>query len=212
MNTSSCSAGEQSLSAVIPAAGLSRRMGRPKLLLPLGDQPVLARLLNGLPQAGFGRCVVVIRAEDNELQDVARGCGATVVCPEVDPPDMRTSVEHALKCLEQEDSPHPGAGWALVPADHPVLDHQPLEQLVACWGECDADILAPVYQGRRGHPTIFRWSLVPEVFALPPETGLNQLMKQPGRRIRELPVDSPGVLTDLDTPEDYQRLRALFGE
>ena len=197
----------QSLAAVIPAAGHSRRMGQPKLLLPLGGRPVLARLLEALAAAGFGPRIVVVRAADTALQQVARECGATVVCPAVDPPDMRASVEYALEALEQAGPPLVDDGWALIPADHPVLDREALRQIAGFWPRTTADVLLPVYQSQRGHPTVFRWSLVPEIRALPPDCGLNVLLRRDEVRIEELPVDSPGILTDLDTPDDYHRLQ-----
>ena len=82
--------------AVIPAAGLSRRMGRPKLLLSLGGQTIMARLVQAVQASEVSRTVVVARSDDAGLHTEVTNAGGCLVIPESDPPDMRTSVEHAL--------------------------------------------------------------------------------------------------------------------
>lgn len=192
------------LFAVIPAAGRSRRMGRPKLLLPLGAKTVLERLLSALEHPAITARVLVVHRDDAELAELARSAGARVVTPEIPPDEMRVSVEHALRSIEVQDRPAPEDGWLLIPADHPMLSPSALSRIVTAWDATDAAMLVPTCEGRRGHPTFFRWSLVPEVFALPADVGLNHLVAD--RRRVEVELADESILTDLDTPEDYARL------
>ena len=195
------------LFAVIPAAGHSRRMGRPKLLLELAGRTVIRRLLDALATAGVGDCVVVSRKGDHGLQEQVAAAGASIVTPAVDPPDMRSSVEHALEFLHAQYNPSPEDGWLLSPADHPVLDVDVISRLIGHWQSSASGILVPVFEGRRGHPTMFRWRLAEAVAGIPPDRGLNQLLEQFSSEIEEFPVDDASVLTDLDTPDDFERLR-----
>ena len=197
---------ERRLFAVIPAAGFSHRMGQPKLLLPLGTKPVIARLLDVLNRPDVAERFVVLRQDDEVLLDEVTSAKATVVQPAADPPDMRSSVQYALEEIQRRHSPGPDEGWMLIPADHPVLDAEVLDSMIDCWQQSDDLILVPTYQQQRGHPTFFRWILANEVFSLPPEKGLNELLKSHADEIAEIPVDNPAVLTDLDTPEDYRKL------
>ena len=194
------------LFAVIPAAGHSRRMGRPKLLLPIGNDTVLGHLLQALSHPAIAARVVVARRADAALAAEARACGADVVQPDEDPPDMLTSVEHALRFLRERFDPDPNDGWMLVPADHPTLDAQVISGLVAHWNSGHSSILIPTHGGRRGHPAFFRWSLATAVPSIPADRGLNWLVESHAGEVEELAVDSPAVLTDLDTPADYERL------
>lgn len=198
------------LFAVIPAAGLSRRMGRPKLLLELGGQTVIRRLLDALQQAGVAERIVVCRKDDAALQAEVAAAGATAVTPDVDPADMRTSVEHALAYLQSRCQPRPDDGWLLSPADHPVLNAAVVGDLVQRQAESDAAILVPTCDGKRGHPTLFRWSLAERVADIPPDHGLNRLLREFAEDVVEVPVNDPCVLTDLDTPADFERLRRAF--
>jgi len=197
------------LLAIIPAAGQSRRMGQPKLLLDLAGQSVIARVIHALQQAGISRCLVVVRSSDEPLARAATLAGAEVVIPPTDPDDMRQSVEWALKSLRNEsrNSVAPCEGWVLVPADHPTLSSQLVRELIVAWSENRNRVAVPVFEGRRGHPTIFPWCLMEDVLALPPDHGLNQLLRHKSGRVLEVSVTDPRVLDDLDTPDDLLRLR-----
>ncbi len=181
-------------------------MGRPKLLLPSQGTTILGRLMSALDTPRVLCSCVVMRADDRELQREAERHSAWVVQPAVDPPDMRTSVEVALTKIEQRFSPLPHDAWVLVPADHPWLSPELLAELLTAWDQTAADILVPTFDGQRGHPTVFRWSTVAEIRTIPPNEGLNRLVRRQPDRVTEWPCRHPEVLYDLDTPEDYQRL------
>lgn len=181
-------------------------MGQAKLLLPLGETTVIGKLLSVLQGPEITRTVVVLRRDDDRLRDAIAAGGAFPLQPDADPPDMRSSVEYGLEWLSQEYQPAPDDGWLLAPADHPLLDSQILGELTARWQRGDCRILVPTHNGKRGHPAFFRWELSAAVARIPPDRGLNQLLKQYATDITEYPVATPAVLTDLDTPEDYVRL------
>lgn len=184
-------------------------MGRPKLLLSLRGEMVISRLLKVLQPPSVEDVVVVVRRSDSELAAAVKACGGTVVAPETDPPDMRSSVVEGLRSLDSRYSPADSDVWLLVPADHPLLEPAVLPELLAAWSTLQPDILLPAYHGQRGHPALFRWSLVTRINALPPDRGLNALCDLPGVRVVEHEVTCPGVTLDLDTPEDWERLNRL---
>lgn len=195
------------LFAIVPAAGYSRRMGRPKLLLPLGDGTVISRVLSVLQRGGVAHTVVVVRPGDDELRAEVLACGAVAVSPLHPPPTMRHSVEFALGYVAESYRPVATDGWLMSPADHPLLDERLLAGLLARWRTGECRILVPAYQGRRGHPVLFRWELAEKVKALPPDCGINELLRRNEADVRELAVADPAILQDLDTPADYARLR-----
>lgn len=197
--------------AVIPAAGRSRRMGQPKLLLPLGGKSVLARLIEALRRPEIAETVVLVRPDDEPVAVEARRAGAIVLQPPVDPPEMRDSVELALRYIQETSAPKLNDAWLLIPADHPVVDGDVLAALIGRWQQGDCDVLLPRHGGRRGHPTIFRWGLAHQLQDIPKDQGLNWLVRHNSERVAELEVESPTVLMDLDTPADYQALLELYG-
>jgi CTP:molybdopterin cytidylyltransferase MocA len=199
--------------AVVPAAGLSTRMGRPKLALPLGDQTVLEHVVAALRAGGAEHVVVVIGPHVPELVPLAEAAGAEV-CRLAEPTaDMRATVEHGLRWLENRFAPRPDDAWLLSPADHPALDPGVVRALRdAFLGDPSHSILIPVHDGRRGHPALIAWRHVAGIRALPADRGINAYFRDHAAEVREMPVPSPGVLCDLDTPEDYERLRQAWQE
>jgi molybdenum cofactor cytidylyltransferase len=182
-------------------------MGRSKLALPLGGRTVIEHVVAAIRQAGIEHVLVVLGPHVAELQPLAEGAGASVhILPEATP-DMRATVQHGLRWLEDHFSPDPNAAWLLVPADHPALRPEVVRQLLAArQGDPAHSIFIPTCQGKRGHPALIGWLHVAGMRALPADQGLNVYLRQHGEQTRELPIESPEVLLDLDTPEDYERL------
>jgi molybdenum cofactor cytidylyltransferase len=181
-------------------------MGTSKLLLPWGDSTVIARLLRQL-QGLVDSLWVLVRADDSPLQRELAPLQVHVVTAELEPTEMRDSVELLLRAIEARAAPVPEDGWLLIPADHPVVQRETLEQLLARRAMRPEAIQTPRYAGRRGHPTLFPWSAAAAVFALPRGQGVNALVRQPGAVVDEVELADEAVHWDLDTPEDYERLR-----
>jgi molybdenum cofactor cytidylyltransferase len=196
--------------AIIPAAGWSRRMGEPKLLLPLGEKTVIARLLETLDRPLIRCRAVVLRRNDESLLNEVKAAGAWAIRPAEDPPEMRQSVQFALSEIAEKFSPRESDGWLLVPADHPVLSRTVIDCLIANWQKTSAEILVPCREGHRGHPTIFSWRLAEQVPRIPAGLGLNWLVRSSGAVLQEVPMDDPAIFTDLDTPADYEALKKSF--
>lgn len=201
---------------IIPAAGLSRRMGQPKLLLEIDGQTVMSRLINVLLGASTvidsGDAITIIivgRRHDEALWNVIQPDDERViaVCPEVDPPDMRASINQALLVARQQLQPTDDDLWMLIPADHPVLDRQVIHDVLQAATQYPQQIVIPVYQGERGHPTAIPWKWVDEVLNWPSDLGLNAWIRSCPERVHEFELQNPAVTWDLDTPEDLARIR-----
>ncbi|MFL5340998.1 MAG: NTP transferase domain-containing protein [Gemmataceae bacterium] len=195
--------------ALIPAAGHSRRMGRPKLALPLAGGCILTAVIQTLKSAGVAEILVVIAPHVAELAPLARAAGAHVLELPAPTPDMRTTIEHGLAWLDERFHPSPDDAWLLVPADHPVLDVAAVRQLLdAFQNQSRWSLAVPTFGGKRGHPAAIAWRHVAGIRASPRDLGLNAYLRQHAAEMLEVPVDSDSILIDLDTPEDYQRLQS----
>jgi molybdenum cofactor cytidylyltransferase len=198
--------------AVLPAAGKSTRMGRPKLLLPLGGRPVLECVITALRQAGVDQVLVVVGPHVRELAGVATQVGAHVCLLAEETPDMRATVERGLRWLEEQFQPRPEDAWLLCPADHPTLEPLVVRQLLeAQAGHPSCTIFIPSFGGRRGHPALIGWRHVAAMRELPAGVGLNVYLRQQAPVTQEVTVAAEEILLDLDTPEDYTRLQERHG-
>lgn len=196
--------------AIIPAAGQSRRMQHHKLLLPWKSATIIEHVLAAWTSSRVARSVVVMRRDDRELQAVCRSADVDLVLPEHDPPDMKVSVQHALTHIQRMYNPAATDAWMLAPADMPRISSTVIDHVLAAFRsgppEARRKIVVPIVRGQAGHPVLFPWPLRREVFALGPDEGVNALLKR--HPIEELVLETVDILDDLDTPADYERLRA----
>ena len=194
--------------AVLPAAGKSIRMGRPKLALPLGERAILEHVLAALRRAEIEHIIVVLGPHVRELEPLAHNAGAHVCQLVEETTDMRATVEQGLCWLEEKFRPRADDAWLLVPADHPTLDPSVIHDLEQARQANPArSIFVPTFHGRRGHPLTLTWRHVGGIRAHAAREGLNSYVRKHSAEVLEVPAASETVLWDLDTPEDYERLR-----
>ena len=190
-------------------------MGTPKLLLDVGGQTVLARLLGGLENAGLSSRWVVVHPDDAEIRAEVERHGGSALVPAAPPPDMRASAAYGLAVLKQRfhdrgEVPQADAPWLLAPADHPVLSVEIVTTLLEAARVNPGRIFIPTYRGRLGHPTVFAWRHALEVDQIPPDKGFNWIVRQHAADVVHVPVENEGVVLDLDAPEDYERVKAIW--
>jgi molybdenum cofactor cytidylyltransferase len=195
------------IAAIVPAAGQSRRMGRPKLILPVRGIPLIARVVAALRDGGADRVVVVAPSKLEPgamaLIGAVEAEGAEVVVPDRPTLDMRASVELGL--IHLSEGPEPAA-LLITPGDIPGLTRDAVSRVITAWLESPERIVVPEYQGRRGHPLLLPWPLATRIPGLPPGLGVNALLGDLANSIVEVAIDDPDLSEDLDTPEDYRRL------
>ena len=192
-------ASEYRFGAVIPAAGLSSRMGAFKPLLPYGDATVIEAAVGSvLPYIDSAVAVLGKRADELRAVLAERfGDRLTVACnPDYASTDMLASVKIGLRAMGECDA------FFLLPADMPAIPSAVFEALTGAF-DGTAEAIYPVMNGRRGHPPLISARLIPKILAYEGEGGLRAILS--GRRVKEIPVTDGGILTDLDTPADYEK-------
>jgi molybdenum cofactor cytidylyltransferase len=203
--------------AIVPAAGASRRMGRPKLLLPYGGGTVLGALVGALGVAGVSPIVVVAAAGDAEVRAwcaaaiaaaaTTDASGLAVALNAAPERGMLSSILAGLATLGGAGTLASGRATLLVcPGDLPALRPETVVELLRRREAAGAGLAVPVHRGRRGHPLAVAPALIPEIEALDPGRGLRQLLDLHPGDLLTVEVDDPGCVADLDTPEDYDRL------
>jgi molybdenum cofactor cytidylyltransferase len=189
--------------AILPAAGASRRMGRPKLLLPYRGGTLVGAVVEALRGGGVSKIVLVTSPGDEDLRAWAREAGVmTTVNP--DPQrGMLSSIREGIAALGASLGK---AGEILLvsPADLPALRSETVAALVQRMKQTGAPLAVPVYQGKRGHPLAIAPALIPEIDTLDPDVGLRQLRDRHEALLLEM--EDAGVVQDVDTPEEYEKI------
>ena len=187
------------LAAVIPAAGRSSRMGAFKPLLPFGPHTVIEQVLSAVREAGVGTIRVVVGWDGHRLIPVLERRGVPWVENERYPGGMYTSIQAGVRSLPSDVS-----AFFMLPADMPRVRAETLIRLISEWDRQPAGILYPCHEGRRGHPPLIDRAYVPEMLSEAPSGGLRTLLSRHAEVARNIEVADPGILVDLDTPEEYR--------
>lgn len=192
--------------AIIPAAGRSRRMGRCKQLIEIDGVPMLLGIVQQLIVSRVSGIAIVTRPEIEEalrshpLAD--RHLQVVFAYNQVSDADMIDSVRIGIQTWRQRSSSAPSDGLLVCPADHPGIITADFDACIAAFQAEPHRIIIAWRDGRRGHPIIFPASLVAVVQSPACDDGLNALPRDHANLVREVPCRSPGVLTDIDTPDD----------
>ena len=189
--------------AIIPAAGLSRRMGEPKLLKDFEGEPLISHVLHAWLASRVKRVIVVVREDDTKLRGHLDEFDVDIAITNPPPEQMKDSVLAGIKYTAEHYPMGVNDAFLLAPADMPYLSPWLIDQVLEQHNPDAAAIIAPSFEGTKGHPTLFPWPFVTGVFQLSADQGLNALWDFYFGRTFEVQDRSP--LVDLDTPEDWQR-------
>jgi molybdenum cofactor cytidylyltransferase len=190
---------QQGIVGVLLAAGAGTRFGGGKLVHPLEDGvAIAAHAARNLMAAGFD-VIAVVRSGDFPLADMLEqeGCQVTHCAESVR--GMGHTLAHGI--AETRDA----AGWIVALADMPRLKPSTIQAIAAALGE-GAAIAAPVYRGERGHPVGFSSRLRDELTQLSGDAGAKSVLQRHAQEIRQLEIDDPGVLLDIDSKSDLDRI------
>lgn len=194
------------VTAIVLAAGRSRRMGAFKPLLTFGESTVIDRCLKNFRDAGVDEFVVVAGHREDELKKHLPSAVAIINNPNPDA-DMSTSIVLGVQAVSTQSQ-----GVLITPVDHPAVPPDVVTQLLDCW-RAGAKLVVPEHKARGGHPVLIDLSFRQELVNLHQQpTGLRGFFNHHEAEVVRLPVDSPYIARDMDTWDDYVALhQEVFG-
>ena len=192
------------LAAVVLAAGKSSRMGANKLLLKVGDRRVIEHILLSLKPMDT---TVVTGHRPEDIVDIAESLGAeTVHNPDYEE-GMTTSFQAGLRTLDPEVE-----AVFMVLSDTFGFSTELLEWMTdKMEDDPETLIVSPVYQWKRGHPVLFRRPLFEEFLGLQAGETMRDVVNRHNDRHKYVESDI-WCRIDLDTPEDYERVKELWSQ
>ncbi|MBI2758136.1 MAG: nucleotidyltransferase family protein [Chloroflexi bacterium] len=186
------------ISAIILAAGESKRMGQPKMLMPWGKSTVIQTVISVFQAAGVDDILVVTGGARKQVEALIGRSVQTIFNEKFAQGEMLSSVQAGLAAKKHE------ASAALIClGDQPQVQARTVQRILQEYKENRTPIIVPSYQMHRGHPWLVAREMWGEMLKMrPPETPREFLIRH-AKIIRYIEFDSPAILQDIDTPEDY---------
>jgi CTP:molybdopterin cytidylyltransferase MocA len=190
------------IAAIILAAGESRRMGRPKALVSYRGLTFIEHLLQATQHPRIGERRVVLGAHADEIRaQFPAGRFSVVVNDEWEKGPL-SSIQAALRTLP----PSGIDGIMICPVDHPLVSEKLVAALIDAFDSTGRGIVVPKFQSRRGHPVLFRSTLVPELMSAPLDVGARAVVRAHRGEIVEVPTEEEAVVLNLNDPAALARL------
>jgi molybdenum cofactor cytidylyltransferase len=177
-------------------------MGEPKQLLPLNGRPLLEHTLANLRNVKLNEIVVVLGCDADAVWKRVDLHGIKVVENKNYEKGMGNSLGIGVSALAEATD-----GALIVLADQPFVRPETYEWLIDQYRQSDAEIVIPTYRGFRGNPVLLDRSVFPEVMALSGDVGCRAIFGDHSSGIAKVAVDDIGIVLDIDTKDDFARLR-----
>ena len=191
------------VTGIVLGAGGSKRLGRPKQLLPYGDDTLLGHALQTARGCGFGQLVVALGGAADEVRERVDLTGAQVVVNTAYGEGCSSSIAAALDVVDPRCEV-----LVLMLGDQPGVTAQTVRALLD--GRGDAPLAVCRYDDGRGHPLAFDRSVFAELAALHGDKGVWRLLDRRAGDVVEVPIAGT-VPLDVDTPADYEAVLAEAG-
>lgn len=185
------------IEGVVLAAGYSSRAGTFKLELDIGGKTVIEHCIEGMYDI-CSRIIVVGGYQIHRIIEILKEYPkAEVVLNSRYAEGMFTSVKEGMRHVR-------GDRFFFTPGDYPMISRMVCQRLLTVEG----DIILPAYGGRKGHPVLMMGRLAKELLMEPDSLSLRDFIHRKGYRVLE--VEEEGILTDIDTQEDYKRMMERY--
>lgn len=195
------------IAAVVLAAGRSKRLGRPKQLLPLGEKPLLAYVLHCVRDAAVDLRYIVLGHLADQIRESVSLDGFNVLNNASYNDGQSSSVQIAVDALQDRAS-----AIIFVLGDQPLQAPPVIDRLAESYRESPAPIIQPRYAEGPGNPVLIDHSLFDDLRDLSGDTGARPLLRAQQDNIRYIDVSTFHRPADVDTWEDYERIIAYYAE
>jgi molybdenum cofactor cytidylyltransferase len=187
------------LSAILLAAGESKRMGKTKQLMPLGQSTLLEQSIDNLLGSSVDETIVVLGHKAEEIARTIAGRPVKIVINPDYSQGMSTSIIAGLILVDPRSQ-----AVMLALGDQPLVESGTINQLIEAFNQHRKGIAVPTYRGRRGHPIIFDIKYKTELIMLKGDVGGREIIHNHPEDVLMVAVDSESIISDIDTQEDYQ--------
>ena len=194
------------ISAIILAAGESKRMGRPKMLLPWGEGTVISHVITIFRNAGVEDVLVITGGARKSIEDaISRHNVRAIYNKDFANGEMLSSIQCGIRALSRQTQ-----AVLIGLGDQPQIQERSVQMVCKNFIDNKANIVVPSHKMRRGHPWLIMRPLWDDLLNLEYPHTPRDFLNTHSDSIQYVNINSPDILADLDTPEEYQRWQPKF--
>ena len=184
--------------SIILAAGESKRMEVPKMLLPFGNMTIIEKVIDNVRKSGINNIIVVLGADRNKILNTVELEHVIHCFNDNYKKGMLSSVQCGFKLL-----PVDFKAVMIFPGDMPLISPEIVKKILNSYYQTRKGLVVPVYRGKRGHPLLIDNKYKYEIDKIDPEEGLRSLAGKFLNDLLEVDTDEKGIIHDIDTRDDY---------
>lgn len=193
------------ISCIVLSAGYNSRFGSPKALAKFNHLTVIEQIQNVLIASNIDEIVIVLGAFAEDIkQSLLKHTKIKVVYNKDYNLGQTSSFKAGLSAVAK-----PSDGIMLLPVDFPLVKTTTINLLLDQFTRQKHLIIIPTCQAKKGHPPIFRGTLIEELSALKDSEGLNTIAHKHANEVRLSPVEDEGILLSFNTPEEFTEVARL---
>jgi molybdenum cofactor cytidylyltransferase len=186
--------------AMILAAGESKRMGKPKLLLPYGEKTIIETIVETVVSSNVENTLIILGSDREKIEEKIKNSPVKIVYNRDFRSGMLSSVQCGFKAVPEETR-----AVLVVLGDQPKISADVSNKLIDAYKSTGKGIVLPVYKKERGHPVLIDMKYRSEVENLSPEVGLRGTVYNHPEDILEVDVETSSIFQDIDYEADYKR-------
>jgi len=184
--------------AIILAAGESKRMETPKMLLPFNGKTIIENVIENVTGTGVNKTMVVLGASKDDILKVI-GKYSVEHCYNQDyKQGMLSSVKCGFRSLPEDFE----AALVFL-GDQPMIPAEVTDVIISAYRNSKKSIVLPVYNKKHGHPLLITSKYRDEIEKLKSGESLRFIIQRFPSDVLEVKIKTPGILKDIDTMEDY---------
>jgi molybdenum cofactor cytidylyltransferase len=188
----------QDIWSIILAAGESKRMGFPKMLLPFGGKTIIESVIDKVLRSDSNNIIVVLGAEKEAIASKIKNLSVRYCYNDKFKEGMLSSVKCGFNNL-----PFDFRAALVFPGDQPMISPEAINSVINAYLHSNKGLVIPVYKNKRGHPLLIDKAYLDEIKSLSPSIGLHALSDRFPDDVLEVVTDDPGIIKDIDTYEEY---------
>jgi molybdenum cofactor cytidylyltransferase len=185
--------------AIVLAAGESKRMGSPKMLLPFNEKTMIETVIDNISASEIDKILVVLGAEKDTIIKLVNRSLAECCYNENYKTGMLSSVQCGFRNL-----PADMKAALVFQGDQPLITPEVINQVLEAYGSSDKGIVIPLFKAKRGHPVLIDRKYRNEIEMLDDKEGLRSLAYRFPSDVHEVETHDSGILRDFDTFEEYK--------